>query len=76
MNGAAAISNPVDIQLTAALTGENHDDAALFFVHQTTVPAFRRTNYANMVSLFAAVELDAGLSEKAFARPQDVKKAA
>jgi hypothetical protein len=41
MNGAAAISNPVDTQLTAALTGENQNDAALLAL-QTTVLAFRR----------------------------------
>jgi hypothetical protein len=41
MNGAAAISNPIDTQLTAALTGENQNDAALLAL-QTTVLAFRR----------------------------------
>jgi hypothetical protein len=74
MNGAAAIPNLVKTQLTAALPGKNHDDA-LFFVLQGSVPASRRIDYANMVSLFTAVELDAVWCGKAFTRLQGVKKA-
>jgi hypothetical protein len=34
MNGAAAISNPANTQLTAALTGENYDVALLFILQR------------------------------------------